>query len=115
MGLDCASENGHCIERTPCSHQCTVEWTKYINERYPKPRQSRPGLYRHFDADGSLLYVGMSLDVMNRTRSHALSAWWNDVATITIERFETKEQAAAAELHAIRTERPLHNRAGAPK
>lgn len=75
---------------------------------------SAPTIYRHFDSEGRLLYVGMSLNVMRRTRSHFHSAaWWDEVATITIQRFETKADACAAELHAIRTEGPLHNRLGA--
>jgi excinuclease UvrABC nuclease subunit len=49
-------------------------------------------LYRHFDANGTLLYVGMSLN-----------------AFITIEKFETKDQLIEAEMQAIKTESPKYN------
>jgi hypothetical protein len=75
----------------------------------------RTELYRHFDADGRLLYVGISLSTIarfdaHRTRSH----WSSKVATITIERFETRNEAFAAEAAAILAESPLHNLAGKP-
>lgn len=72
----------------------------------PGPTQ----LYRHFDADGRLLYVGISLSAILRFEAHRTgSNWAQKVATITIEHFPTRAEALAAEVRAIRTELPIHN------
>jgi hypothetical protein len=57
----------------------------------------RTALYRHFDADGRLLYVGISMQ---------------DIATVRIEWFYSRKEALQAELRAITTENPAHNLAG---
>ena len=71
-------------------------------------------LYRHFDAAGVLLYVGVTRTPNIRLANHLLSSNWRDlITTITIERFLTRVEAVQAETTAIRTERPLYNRIGA--
>jgi hypothetical protein len=46
-------------------------------------------LYRHFNAAGDLLYVGISLSVINRLAGHmASSKWASDIATVKIEYFD---------------------------
>jgi predicted GIY-YIG superfamily endonuclease len=72
-------------------------------------------LYRHFDAEGSLLYVGISLSWPARTKAHAHgSRWFDMVAKVEIERFDTREAALDAEREAIKREKPkfniIHNR-----
>lgn len=68
-------------------------------------------LYRHFDADGQLLYVGITSDLQSRTSHHkATSAWFDKVARTTTVCFDTREAALAAEAAAITKEKPLHNR-----
>ena len=67
-------------------------------------------LYRHFDAEGRLLYVGVSLSTTVRLMGHKeRSEWANRIATITIERFPTRSAALQAERAAIKAEKPLHN------
>jgi predicted GIY-YIG superfamily endonuclease len=67
-------------------------------------------LYRHFDKDGILLYVGISLNHMARLGQHkAASSWFEKIATVTIEQFETRPEALRAETNAIVNEKPLHN------
>jgi predicted GIY-YIG superfamily endonuclease len=67
-------------------------------------------LYRHFAADGSLLYVGISLCAINRLSQHKEgSHWFDQIATVKIERFPDRKQALAAERAAIMRERPKHN------
>lgn len=67
-------------------------------------------LYRHFDADGKLLYVGISLSAIKRLGEHAANShWYCSIRTVTIEHFDTREQAIAAETAAIKNERPAHN------
>lgn len=68
-------------------------------------------LYRHFDRAGVLLYVGQSVSALTRTSTHrSQSDWFRDVATITIQRFQSRPELDAAEIAAIKTERPIHNK-----
>ena len=70
-------------------------------------------LYRFFDADDRLLYVGIAGNPGRRFHQHANGPdgkpWWSHVARSTMEHFDTREEAAAAEVAAIVTEHPLHN------
>lgn len=72
----------------------------------------RVALYRHFDRNGCLLYVGISGSHLLRLAAHMESSVWaGEIAQITVQWFEDREGAAAAEALAIQRERPLHNRA----
>ena len=67
-------------------------------------------LYRHYDKYGQLLYIGISLNVVNRLISHKrYSEWFVDIANITMEKFPTRNEAIIAEQLAIARERPKHN------
>jgi excinuclease UvrABC nuclease subunit len=67
-------------------------------------------LYRHFDAEKKLLYVGISLSTFARLSQHKEhSPWFEQVMTVEIEHFETREEAMAAERKAIKTESPQFN------
>ena len=67
-------------------------------------------LYRHYDAKGALLYVGISLSALARLGQHKqCSHWFDQIAAITIEHFATRADALLAESEAIRKERPLYN------
>lgn len=73
----------------------------------------RTELYRYFDADDVLLYVGISLTSVRRMSEHrSKSYWYSKAVKITIERFETRIAAFDAEATAILREKPLHNKAG---
>lgn len=76
----------------------------------PRPR----ALYRIFNADGQLLYVGISVDVGHRLACHSRRGWWTEVATITVQHFATERQALEAERDAILNEHPLHNLRSVP-
>lgn len=68
-------------------------------------------LYRHYDASGALLYVGIAVNPLHRTKAHEIGAhWFRQVWRIDLQWFETREAAEAAEAEAITKERPLHNR-----
>ena len=68
-------------------------------------------LYRHFDKDGKLLYIGTSISVMSRTsHHHKISPWFNKITSITIERFPGRYDAARAEKKAILEEFPVYNK-----
>ncbi|WP_132120963.1 GIY-YIG nuclease family protein [Actinocrispum wychmicini] len=67
-------------------------------------------LYRMFDRDGRLLYVGITLDVSQRFKEHrAGKSWWTEASTITLERHGTRQDVEAAEAAAIVNEQPLYN------
>lgn len=68
-------------------------------------------LYRHFDAAGQLLYVGISISTVARLVQHRDSAsWFAEIARVTVEKFETRRGALLAEAAAILNECPLFNR-----
>lgn len=70
----------------------------------------RTSLYRHFNGEGQLLYVGVSLSAVQRLGQHKEhSDWFESIARVTIEKFDTREEALEAERTAIIRERPLHN------
>lgn len=72
-------------------------------------------LYRAFDDQDRLLYVGISDSVFLRLGQHNDRAPWANYATkITLERFGTREEAEAAEAAAILTEDPVWNQHGRP-
>ncbi|MET7900365.1 GIY-YIG nuclease family protein [Streptomyces sp. NPDC005355] len=76
----------------------------------------RTALYRCFDADEELLYVGISNDPANRWRQHQSTAtWWRDVTMRTVEWYDDRPSAEAAERKAIQTECPRHNVIHRPK
>jgi predicted GIY-YIG superfamily endonuclease len=76
------------------------------------PTDRATALYRLFRSDGLLLYVGISFNPLTRLRQHRRTkAWWSDVcATKTVVEWHRSRAAAeAAEMAAIRREKPLHN------
>lgn len=67
-------------------------------------------LYRHYDAGGSLLYVGISLSAMQRLAQHKdRSHWFDKIASVAIEQFPCRADAISAERRAIVDERPAFN------
>jgi len=73
-------------------------------------RESRTALYRHWDASGKLLYLGISHDPAARSEQHRRrSPWFKFVSETSVAWFETRDQAASAERAAIRSEAPVFN------
>lgn len=67
-------------------------------------------LYRHFDQENRLIYVGISLSTAARLAQHRCnSEWFDKIVKITIERYPDKFTAIAAEIKAIETEKPMFN------
>lgn len=71
----------------------------------------RTALYRHFDINGALLYVGISLDAVYRYRQHIEDekCWTDDIVNMTIEWLHSREEAIEAERLAITCENPIWN------
>ena len=66
-------------------------------------------LYRHFDIDGRLLYVGVSKNAVQRLSQHTSSPWMQKIRTVTVEMCQSREHALEAEALAIRIEKPAYN------
>jgi predicted GIY-YIG superfamily endonuclease len=72
---------------------------------------SSTSLYRHFDGDGELLYIGISGNPERRLGEHKRSAdWCDEIASPATEAYATRAEAINAESAAIETERPMHNK-----
>lgn len=76
---------------------------------------SQPGfVYRAFDDRGDLIYVGCTITPGSRFAFHqGQAAWWQDVATITLEKCPSREAALDREGEVILAERPRLNIRGA--
>lgn len=70
-------------------------------------------LYRLYDADGTLLYIGISYSAISRYAQHkATQPWIGDVCRIDIETHDvSRAEILEIERRAIISEKPLHNRA----
>lgn len=67
-------------------------------------------LYRYFDSEGQLLYIGITQNQGIRLQQHfASSLWFKLVSSAAIEHYDTRQEAIAAERDAILTELPIYN------
>lgn len=75
-------------------------------------RQHSRFLYRCLDAEGGLLYVGITCDTDKRLAEHRRS-WWGYLIAFTPQvEFPSRDEAREAEIEAITTESPRFNRQG---
>lgn len=91
-----------------CSVSC---WSAVkFGEQYLRPGVTNHHLYRFFDRNERLLYIGITSSPKDRFRQHAESkSWWPQVATRQITFYPTRADLAAAEIAAIKRERPMYN------
>lgn len=76
-------------------------------------KEPRTALYRFYDADARLLYVGVTDDPWRRWREHVREKpWYPRVKHQTVTWYDTRTVAEAAEKMAIRCEHPRFNVAG---
>jgi predicted GIY-YIG superfamily endonuclease len=68
-------------------------------------------VYRLFDAEGTLLYIGASYNPDRRCEEHRRKAWGPQIARRTEDWLPSREEAFAVERRAIRAERPRYNKA----
>ena len=67
-------------------------------------------LYRLYDQDGQLLYVGITSDVVARMAGHRADKWWwDEVADKRFDYYETRAELEAVERLSIIQEKPLYN------
>ncbi len=83
---------------------------KVVLIKVPKLASRAHVLYRFWDCDGVLLYVGLTADPGRRWQAHSKDkGWWSQVARVTVEHFPDRASVEAAERTAITTEKPCHN------
>ena len=86
-------------------------YTEISDRVYAKGLNGKTALYRHFDKDDQLLYVGISLNHVARLAQHRDgSHWYEEIAQVTIEWHGTRVEAELAESRAIGSESPKHNK-----
>jgi predicted GIY-YIG superfamily endonuclease len=78
----------------------------------PEPPE-RTALYRLYDADHDLLYIGISRRPSGRFKEHEYRhAWWHCVRYVDLTWFDTYAAAYSAEKAAHMSERPPYNGVG---
>lgn len=72
-------------------------------------------VYQYFAADGTLLYIGMTVDFTQRDEQHRYRApWYPQAARHELEALPTRESARTRETVLIRERYPVHNRVHQP-
>lgn len=74
----------------------------------------RAAVYRLYDAEGTLLYIGSAYDPDEREAVHRHTVWGQLIACRSDKWHDSRELAYAAETEAIRAEAPRHNVIGTP-
>ena len=89
---------------------------KYANQVYEQAvlqeelaKARRSYVYRMWDKNGVLLYIGKSNNPLNRWKQHRKKPWFEQVARFEYEPHPDEASAYAAEREAIKTEHPLYN------
>ena len=79
----------------------------------PIPSTEKTGfhLYRHFDSEGQLLYVGVSLNALGRLQEHRQTSHWSgSITRVDITHWRSRQDSLLAEQMAIKAEKPLFNK-----
>jgi len=77
---------------------------------YDERANTKHYVYRLFDADARLIYIGCTYDVESRLKSHRHVMWWApQIARIKITVHPTKAAAHEVERAAITAEKPRWN------
>lgn len=68
----------------------------------------KTALYRHFDAEGALMYIGVTGDPERRLSEHVKAGKW-PIASVSVEWILNTHGPVAVERRAIIEENPKHN------
>jgi predicted GIY-YIG superfamily endonuclease len=99
--------------------RCGKEFTRprlVLNRDNSKPCKacaapSECVVYRAYNRQGRLLYVGMTGNLYRRMQTHRKeSKWWRYCRCVVERHFDSRQAAAVAERAAIREEHPIFNR-----
>ena len=73
-------------------------------------KSERTALYRCYDREGALLYIGVAKHFGLRWSRHkGKTPWWDQVHRQTVEWYDSRPEALDAEADAIFAEQPRHN------
>ena len=94
-----------------------TEPSDFDPNRYVRQLTSRPGVYRMYDAEGEVLYVGKAKNLKKRVSSYFLRASGNakteamldQVANIEVTITHTEDDALLLESTLIKKHRPRYN------
>lgn len=87
-----------------------------LNGTAAEIRQGPTAVYRWYDADDQMLYVGVSNNPAARADQHSREKpWWSQVARCEVVWFSSRPEALVAERAAIQTEMPTLNYVGTPR
>jgi len=68
-------------------------------------------LYRFYDEDNRLLYIGISSSFYSRANQHSKNSnWFESASKVLLQHYKTREAVLEAEKLAIKQERPIHNK-----
>lgn len=81
------------------------------NQTSAAPRPA--AVYRLYDSDGTLLYIGSAYDPEERCKRHRDKPWWPEVSRRTDEWHSHRGAAYGAEMTAIASEASKYNAMGA--
>lgn len=103
--------NGAVMTLVPPEIPGVSEQSKPKKIKKPKSSVGREHiLYRMFDSESRLLYIGITMNIRHRVAAHrSTKEWWTNVAVIKVERLPTRAAALEAERNAIALEKPAHN------
>jgi predicted GIY-YIG superfamily endonuclease len=80
------------------------------NEERELQHAYRCGLYRFYDADRALLYVGISRNLADRWNWHRCKTdWYSRARYVALSFYPDRHDAFRAEASAIRAQNPLFN------
>lgn len=101
-------------QKGPCVARINVTDPAWRSTQLTPESWSHTVLYRAYDADSRLLYIGISGDPVSRWHQHSRKAlWWPQASWIDYCGYPTEYDALDAERHAIRDEQPLFNKRSA--
>lgn len=66
-------------------------------------------LYRHYNDNGELLYIGISINAFSRYSQHKKRKFHKEIALMKIQKCSSREEALRLEKKAIIREKPIHN------
>lgn len=77
-----------------------------------KVKQVKTALYKHKNADGHIIYVGVAKNIGARSAQHLNNSEWQaEIASIDVEWYENSLLAELMEIKLIKSLRPKYNKA----
>lgn len=81
-----------------------------LNKSQRRISKLKHDVYKAYDTDGQLLYVGVSVNVFKRLREHKqYAAWMPHSARVDVVQYLNRNAARAEEARCIREDGPLYN------